>query len=321
MNEQQASMPPDSPAANPFAAGAAFVEGAYVPVAEARIPLLDWGFLKSDVTYDVVGVWDGRFFRLDDHLDRFFQSMTALRLTCPHDRAGVAEILRGCLRHSGIRNAYVEMITTRGLAASGSRNPSDCENRFYAFAIPYVWIVPPERHGAGLNLVISSVQRIAPESVDPRVKNFHWGDLVRGLFEAYEAGGDTAVLVDRDGNVTEGPGFNLFALVGGRLVTPAAGVLQGVTRKTVVELAATLQVPVAFEPLPAADLARAEEAFISSTAGGVMPVTRVNGRPLGDGTPGALGERIKELYWAAHSDPKYTTPVDYETPLPESPGD
>jgi branched-chain amino acid aminotransferase len=314
MNQQPAQAPADAPAANPFAAGAAFIEGAYVPVAEARIPLLDWGFLKSDVTYDVVGVWDGRFFRLDDHLDRFFRSIEALRLTCPHDREGVARILHGCLALSRIRDAYVEMIMTRGLAATGSRNPLDCDNRFYALAIPYVWIVPPERHDAGLNLVISSVQRIAPESVDPTVKNFHWGDLVRGLLEAYDAGGDTAVLVDREGNVTEGPGFNLFALTGGRLVTPAAGVLQGITRKTVAELAASLQVPVAFEPLPAAALTGAEEAFISSTAGGVMPVTRIDGKPLGDGRPGPLGRRIKELYWAAHADPRYTTPVDYEAP-------
>ena len=310
--------PEQAPAAHPFAEGAAFVEGRYLPIAEARVPLLDWGFLKSDVTYDVVGVWDGRFFRLEDHLDRFFRSMERLRLVCPHDREGVAEILHGCLRLSGIRDAYVEMITTRGLAARGSRDPRDCDNRFYAFAIPYVWIVPPERHAAGLDLTVSKVRRIPPDSVDPTVKNFHWGDLMRGLFEAYERGADSVVLDDGAGNVTEGPGFNLFARIDGRLVTPAAGVLPGITRRTVVELADSLRIPVFIETLPAADLLRAEEVFITSTAGGVMPVSRLNGEPVGDGRPGVLSLRIKELYWAVHRDPRYTTAVDYEAPLPDT---
>ncbi len=305
----------EQPMPNPFAEGAAFVEGRYLPVGEARVPLLDWGFIKSDVTYDVVGVWGGRFFRLDDHLDRFYRSMERLHLTCPYDRRGVTAALVGCLRRSGIRDAYVEMITTRGLAASGSRDPRDCRNRFYALAIPYVWIVPPERLAVGLDLTVSTVRRIPPDSVDPTVKNFHWGDLVRGLFEAYERGGDTVVLGDGAGNVTEGPGFNLFARIGGRLVTPAAGVLEGITRKTVVELAGSLQVPVAFELLPAESLARAEEVFVCSTAGGVMPVTRLKGRPVGDGKPAALTLRIKDLYWAAHADPAYTTPIDYDAPV------
>ncbi|MFQ6018780.1 MAG: aminotransferase class IV [Kiloniellaceae bacterium] len=302
------------PADNPFAAGAAFVDGRYMPVGEARIPLLDWGFLKSDVTYDVVGVWRGRFFRLDDHLDRFFRSMERLRLTCPQGRADVAAVLHECLRLSRIRDAYVEMITTRGPAPPGSRDPRDCDNRFYAFAIPYLWIVPPDRQSAGIKLVVSSVQRIPPESIDPRTKNFHWGDLTRGLFEAYERGGESVVLVDREGNVTEGPGFNLFALIDGRLITPGAGVLEGITRKTVVELARSLQIPVALQALPAARLGRAEEIFICSTAGGVMPVSHLDGQAVGPGAPGPLTLRIKGLYWAAHADPEYTTPVAYDAP-------
>ena len=117
------------PVESRFAEGAAFVEGDYVPVGEARLPLLDWGFLKSDCTYDVVGVWGGRFFRLEDHLDRFHASMARLRLVCPYAREEIAAVLHDCVRLAGLRDAYVEMITTRGLAPSGSRDPRDCESR------------------------------------------------------------------------------------------------------------------------------------------------------------------------------------------------
>ncbi len=304
-------MPVPQTADEAFAAGAAFIEGEYLPVGEARLPLLDWGFIKSDCTYDVVGVWGGRFFRLDDHVERFHASMERLHLVCPYGRDEIAAVLHDCVRLAGLRESYVEMITTRGLAPAGSRDPRDCENRFYALAIPYVWMVTPERQKVGINLTVSSVQRSPPESLDPRVKNFQWGDMVAGLFEAYSKGGETTVLVDRDANVTEGPGFNLFALIDGRLQTPERGVLEGITRKTVVELAEAAGWPVEFVTLPAADLARAEEVFLTSTAGGVMPVARIDGRPVGAGRPGPVTQRIRELYWAAHEDPKYTTPVNY----------
>ncbi len=304
-------MPVPQTADEAFAAGAAFIEGEYLPVGEARLPLLDWGFIKSDCTYDVVGVWGGRFFRLDDHVERFHASMERLHLVCPYGRDEIAAVLHDCVRLAGLRESYVEMITTRGLAPAGSRDPRDCENRFYALAIPYVWMVTPERQKVGINLTVSSVQRIPPESLDPRVKNFQWGDMVAGLFEAYGKGGETAVLVDRDANVTEGPGFNLFALIDGCLQTPRRGVLEGITRKTVVELAEAAGWPVEFVTLPAADLARAAEVFLTSTAGGVMPVARIDGRPVGVGRPGPVTQRIRELYWAAHEDPKYTTPVNY----------
>ena len=314
------AQPADNPADNPFAAGAAFVDGDYLPVHEARLPLLDWGFIKSDCTYDVVGVWDGRFFRLEDHLDRFHASMARLRLASPFGRDEIADVLHHCVRLAGLRESYVEMITTRGLAPAGSRDPRDCENRFYALAIPYVWMVKPERQKVGADLTVASVQRIPPESLDPRIKNFHWGDMVAGLFEAFDRGGETAVLLDRDGNVTEGPGFNLFALVDGRLKTPERGVLEGITRKTVIELAEAAGWPVDVATLPAPELARAEEVFLTSTAGGVMPVARIDGRPVGDGGPGPVTDQLRELYWAAHEDPRYTTPVDYRKARPAMAG-
>jgi branched-chain amino acid aminotransferase len=296
---------------NPFADGAAFIAGDYVPIDEARIPITDWGFLHSDVTYDVVAVWGGGFFRLQDHLDRFFRGIEKLHMQSPYDRVEMAAILAECVSRSGIREAYVKLILTRGTPPKGQRDPRTCENQFYAFAIPYVWITPPEKQELGMHLTVSSIPRISPDSVDPTVKNFHWGDMVQGLFEAYDRGAETPVLTDGQGNITEGPGFNIFAAIGGRLVTPDSGVLLGITRKTVIELAQSLNVKVDVGILTEAELRAADEIFISSTAGGVIPVSKLDGKPIGDGSPGPLALRLRQMYWDAHDDGKYVTRIDY----------
>ena len=294
--------------------GCAFVDGRYVAPEDAKISIFDWGFLHSDATYDVAHVWQGRFFRLNDHLDRFFASMDRLRLDPGKTRDEVRAVMHECVRRSGLREAYVEVLCTRGLPAPGSRDPRSCTNRFMAFAIPFVWIADPARQARGIDLFISDVQRIAPASVDPRVKNYHWLDMVSALFQAYDHGAETAVLVDAAGNVTEGPGFNVFAWVDGELRTPAAGVLEGISRRTVIELARGRGIAVREGPLPAADLRRAGEVFLSSTGGGVIGIGRVDGVAVGGRPAGEFGPVTRELqaaYWGLHEDPRYVETVDY----------
>jgi len=291
--------------------GVAFIDEAYVPIGEARLPILDWGFTRSDVTYDVVHVWRGSFFRLEDHLERFLRSCARLRLDPGRDRAAIAEVLAGCVRRSGLREAYVEMACTRGVPRPGSRDLRSCRNRFLAFAVPFVWILDPETQERGGHLHISDVPRIAPASVDPTVKNFHWGDLTRGLLQALERGADTAVLVDPEGFISEGPGFNVFAVREGRVLSPAGTVLEGITRRTVRELCEALDIPFELGRLTPEALRAADEVFLSSTAGGIMPITRVDGRVLGDGRPGPLTRRLRERYWEWHALERYATPVEY----------
>ncbi len=294
-----------------FSQGAAFIDDAYVPVAEARIPVLDWGFLHSDATYDVAHAWRGRFFRLDDYLDRFQASTAKLRMSVPYSREQIRSIMFELVRISGLRDAYVEIVCTRGIPAPGSRDPRSCENRFLAFAIPFVWIASDDLRDQGLNLLISQQQRIPPESVDPRIKNYHWLDMVLALFEAYDNGADSAVLVDAEGNLVEGPGFNVFVRRGNTIITPGRGVLEGVTRATILELLAKEDLEVTQDRLPAATAKAADEVFITSTAGGVIPVTRIADQPVGDGRPGALTAKLIDAYWALHDDPEYSVVIDY----------
>jgi branched-chain amino acid aminotransferase len=299
-----------------YSQGVAFVRGAYVPIAEASIPMTDWGFLRSDATYDVVTVWDGAFFRLDAHLERFMRSCQRWRLDPGVTPAQITEVLNECLRLSGLRASYVEMICTRGQPPWGSRDPRQAVNRFYAFAVPYVWLANEQQREKGLHLRVSDVQRIPSASVDPTAKNYHWNDLTMGLFEALDAGADTVLLVDGAGHVVEGPGFNVFCISQGAVVTPADGMLEGITRRTVIEMAQSLDLPVQVRALPTAELREAQEIFLSTSGGGVLPVTRLDGQTVGDGRPGPLTRRLVETYWAWHKDPAYSRPVDYQTAHP-----
>jgi branched-chain amino acid aminotransferase len=298
--------------------GCAYVNGQFVPPAEAKISIFDWGFLHSDATYDVAHVWESRFFRLNDHLDRFFNSMNRLRLDCGKTKEEVRQIAHECVRRSGLREAYVEVLCTRGMPAPGSRDPRSATNQFMAFAIPFVWIANPEKQKAGINLIVTDYQRIPPTSIDPTVKNYHWLDMVMALFQAYERGGETALLVDAGGNIAEGPGFNVFAVhrEGNRsvIITPDRGVLEGISRRTMIELGNQLGHEVRVQTLSVAQLRAADEIFLSTTGGGAIAVSHLDsqliaGRPAGQFGP--ITQQLQQAYWDLHKHPAYSDPVIY----------
>jgi branched-chain amino acid aminotransferase len=295
-----------------YPGGAAFIDGAYVPIDEAKIPILDWGFVRSDCTYDVVHVWNGRFFRLDHHLDRFETSVAGLHLKNPYARGEVVDILMRLVRLTGLREAYVEVLVTRGMAPKHSRDPRECENRFYAFVIPFVWIATEEMRARGIHLHVSDVLRIPPQSVDPSIKSFHWADLTKGLMQAYDQGCDMPVLVDQEGNIAEGPGFNVFAVKEGTVTTPEGTCLLGISRQTALDLLAEQNVKIVIGPISPAELRGADEVFVTSTAGGILPVTRIDHQAVDDGEPGPVTTRLKNLYWERHDQGWQCTPVDYD---------
>ena len=297
---------------SPFSAGAAYIDGRYMPVADAAIPIVDWGYRRSDVTYDVVGVWDGAFFRLHDHICRFRASMNAFRLRPRETDGEIEAVLRDCVRLSGLRQAYVAMDCLRGRPPAGMPyHPAYARNYLAVFAIPWVNVMTDEVQGRGAHVVVAETVRIPASSVDPRAKNFHWADLTRGQFEAHDRGADFCVLLDESGNVTEGPGFNVFVVIGGKVATPDAGVLEGVTRRSVIELCNELGIDCAVRPVPASELREADEVFFSTTAGGVMPVARIDGRIMGNDRPGPVSKRLREVFWAKRAAGWHASPIDY----------
>ncbi len=289
--------------------GVAYINQEYVPMSEAKISVLDWGFLRSDATYDVVHVWKGRFFRLDAHIDRFMASIEKIRLSLPVSKQALEHILAECVSRSGHDDAYVEMILTRGVSPTFSRDPRDAVNQLICFAIPFGWILRPEDREDGLSVVISGIQRISSASVDPRVKNYHWLDFVMGLYDAYDRNAETAILCDGAGNLTEGPGFNVFVVKDGKIVTPDGGVLEGITRRSTLEICRELGLDVTEQPVSGADVIEADEVFATSTAGGIMPITKINGANIGAGAMGDITRRIHDMYWAKHLESSWSVRV------------
>jgi branched-chain amino acid aminotransferase len=296
--------------------GGAFANGEYCPLTEAMIPLIDLGFLQSDVTYDKATVSRGRFFRIQDHFDRFASSCAKFRLSNPYTNEEMLEIFNSLLRLTGLKEAGVFWCVTRGLAKrpSDRGKPSAFENRFYATVDPYGSIATQEQRNNGLDLIISEKHiRIAPKAVDPTAKNFHWQDMKLSLFEAFDRGSDWSVLTDANGYLTEAAGANVFVVKNGELYTPDSGCLEGITRMTTLELAEVIGVRTHVEKVHASQLRWADEALITSTSGGIMPVNRVDGVMLGgvDG-PGELASRLHNLYWEKLWEGWKCSPADYQ---------
>ena len=292
-----------------FPQGYAWIDDKFVELSEAKISILDWGFLRSDATYDVVHVWKNRFFQLDKHIDRFFDSTKKLRMPCKMDRHELKKILARCVEKSKLENAYVEMIQTRGISPNFVRDPRKATPRVMAFAVPFGWILKQEDFEKGLDVLLTDIKRIPPSSVDPTIKNYHWMDLVTGMLNAYEKGNDTAILVDEKNNITEGPGFNLFCINSSGIFTPDHGVLEGITRQSVFDLAEELNLPITRKSISVEELYTAEELFATSTAGGIMPITKVSGKEIGKGSVGSLTRQLHKLYWEKHSDDSWSTSI------------
>lgn len=298
---------------NRMKAGAAWMGGEVMPLAAARLPVNDWGIIHSDITYDVVPVWDGGFFRLDDYLERFGRSMASLRMDVGISMPDIRAALGDMVAASGLRAAYVAMVASRGVPLiPGTRDPRECGNHFYAWCVPYIHIMrpelPPEKRTAW---IAKTVTRIPEASIDPRVKNYHWGDFTAGLFEAKDNGYETVILLDEAGQVTEGPGFNVFAVRDGRLITSDHGMLEGISRRTVLEIAAENGLTTEIRPLPLDEFMRSDEVFISSSGGGVIALTRVDERIFSNGAAGPVACALNQTYWNWMARPEMRTEIAY----------
>ena len=290
--------------------GCAYLEGKFMALSDARIPILDRGIVRSDATYDVTHLWKRHFFRLDDYIERFYASMDGLRMQIDETPDELRALIIETTRRAGFDDAYVQMTCTRGVPPVGTRDPRMCQNQLSIFVQPFVWIARPEQQETGLKMVVAKTLRIPSEAVDQRIKNFHWLDLTRGIFEAFDQGADVAVHPSIHGGLTEGAGFNVFCLKGHELSTPESGIFEGMTRRTVMELAPQHQLKLRVGKVIAEELHEADEIFVTSTAGGVMPVTQFGGRLVGNGKPGSVTRTLRAAYWDLHSDPGFNTPID-----------
>lgn len=298
-----------------FSQGAAWMQGRVMPTSAAALPVTDWGLTHSDITYDVVHVWDGRFFRLDDYLARFKTSVERCHLSIEQSPQDIRKILHQIVSRSNLRQAYVSMVASRGQPqVAGSRDPRDCSNHFYAWCVPFVWVFDETARQRGAHLFVpDDIRRINTTAIDPRAKNYQWGDFTRGLLKAKESGFDNTLLMDADGHITEGPGFNVFIIKNGCASTAKTGVLEGITRKVAMELCEHHKLPVTEKHITLDELYDADEVFTTTTGGGLIPVTRVNKHTFSNDKPGEISQMLQNTYWQWHCSVSMSEKIIYES--------
>ncbi len=287
--------------------GAAWINGRHVAASEAQISIFDSGFIGGVAVFDTLACWHGHLFKLQTHVRRFERSAHAAMIPLVVSSAELERIVLETTRESGLQDAYVQLIATRGRRSSPSASSN--EPTLICYAIPYVWIVPREKIATGISVMIPSTRNWSPQVVDPKIKNFNRMHSYFARLEADFAGADDVVMLDDRGYLTESRGANVFVVRDGALYSPRTGILEGITRETVFEIATGFGLPSHERDLTPFDLYVADEAFLSSTAGGIIPIVAADGRRIGSGTPGPLTRRIHDRYWARHESGPDLTPV------------
>jgi branched-chain amino acid aminotransferase len=283
--------------------------GRLVPLSEASVSVLDQGFLLGDGVFDVVSAWKGVLFKLDAHLDRFFDSLRAARLETPMTRDDWREAILATARANDLQDASIRFIVTRGVPSGIVADPRVFEPTTIVWAAPYIFLADDERRRSGIRLFLSHARGFATDSLDPRYKCLDRLHFQLAKLEALDAGYDDVVWLDAQGYVAEGPASNLFMVKDGTLYTPGERILHGITRATVLELAERLGIPSRQASLTAYDLFCADEVFTTSTAGGVLPVREVAARPLPQPVAGPVTRALDEAYWTMREAGEHGTPL------------
>lgn len=286
-----------------------YMNGEYLPLSAARISPLDQGFLLGDGIFDVVSAWQGVIFKLEEHLDRFFDSVRAARLETRLTREQWREAIIETTRRNQLADASIRFILTRGVPDGVVADPREIVPTEMIWAAPYIFLADDTKRQEGIRLMISASRGFSPDTLDPRFKCLDRlnSQLIR--LESLEAGYDDAVWLDTQGYVAEAAASNIFVVKKGQLFTPASGILHGITRATVLELAEGLGVSCKQAQLTSFDLYAADEVFTCSTAGGVLPVREVSGRLI-ENPNGPITRAIDEAYWASRAAGEYGTSLD-----------
>ena len=206
---------------------------------------------------------------------------------------------------SQLRESFVNLTVTRGFGKrKGEKDLSKLTSQVYIYAIPYLWAFPPHEQIFGTTAIVPRhVRRAGRNTVDPTIKNYQWGDLTAASFEAKDRGARTAILMDSDNCVAEGPGFNVVIVKDGKMASPSRNALPGITRKTVFELADEMGIEATLRDVTSRELYDADELIAVTTAGGVTPIISLDGEPLDDGTPGPVSVRLRDRFWALMDEP------------------
>jgi len=276
-----------------------WIDGQWKTKETGTVSVYDHGLLYGDGIFEGMRIYGGQIFRLADHMDRLHDSAQALMITLPYSRKEIEAMLAEAVARWKRQDGYIRLVVTRGVGTLGL-DPNRCPKPSVIAIVDGIQLYPAELYATGIPIVTASTRRTPRSSAEARVKSLNYLNNILAKIEAQRAGCLEALMLNTEGLVAECTADNVFILKNGVLKTPAAihGALEGITRKTVLELAGRLRIPASETALALFDVYTADEAFMTGSGAEVMPIISVDGRVVGDGKPGPVTQRLIEAFHA-----------------------
>jgi len=270
-----------------------YLNGKWVDASEAKVSIYDHGLLYGDGVFEGIRSYDGLVFKLKEHIDRLYESAHTILLKIPMTKKEMIRAVVETLRINRLNAAYIRLVVTRGVGDLGL-DPRKCEKPTVFIIADKIVLYPQRIYQEGMEIVTVPTPRNLPEALNPQIKSLNYLNNILAKIEAINAGVEEALMLSAHGYVAECTGENIFIVRRGSLVTPPpyAGILKGITRACVMELASKSRIPVSEDMLTRHDLYNAQECFLTGTAAEIAPIVRIDGRVIGDGKPGKLTLRL-----------------------------
>lgn len=274
-----------------------YINGTYLDEKNARISVFDHGLLYGDGIFEGIRAYNGRVFKLKEHIDRLFYSAKAILLTIPMSPAEMIRATVETCRANNIRDGYIRLVVTRGVGGLGL-NPNRCKEPSVIIIADKIQLYPAEYYEKGLEIVTVPTTRNLHSALNPAIKSLNYLNNILAKIEANNAGCEEAIMLNAEGFVAECTGDNLFIIKNGKLFTPplSAGALYGITRGVVMDLAREKGVDVSEPNLTRYDLFNADECFLTGTGAEIIPVVKIDGRVIGSGKPGPVTKDLVKRY-------------------------
>jgi len=270
------------------------INGKFFDAANAVISVFDHGLLYGDGVFEGIRVYDSLIFKLKEHCDRLYESAQAIMLEIPIGKRQMVDAIIKTLKVNKLRDAYIRLVVTRGSGDLGL-DPRKCKgNTSIIIIADSIALYPEKQYKDGLSLITVPVRRNIPEAISPQIKSLNYLNNILAKIEAINAGAEEAIMLNQHGFVCECTGDNIFIVKNQRLITPPVhvGLLRGITRQSVIDLASRAKIAVAEEVLTRYDLYTADECFLTGTAAEIIPVVKIDGRIISTGKPGAMALKL-----------------------------
>jgi len=276
-----------------------YVNGQYCDEKNAKVSVFDHGFLYGDGIFEGIRAYNGRVFKLREHIDRLFCSAKAILLNIPMAPEEMMRAVIETCRRNNIRDGYIRLVVTRGAGTLGL-NPNRCKDPSVIIIADTIQLYPPELYENGMEIVTVATTRNLHGALNPAIKSLNYLNNILAKIEANNAGCEEAIMLNAQGFVAECTGDNIFIVKSGQMFTPplSAGALYGITRAVVMDLARKGGVPVSEPNLTRYDLFNADECFLTGTGAELIPIVKIDGRLIGTGKPGPLTGKLVEKYHA-----------------------